>query len=256
LYRGVSAKHPAIEDAKRGVVRPADPTADLTPEQHAEGGLAGQWEDEESGLSYNLHRYYDPETGQYLCSDPIGLDGGLRTQGYVHDPLQWVDPSGLALCQWDSKARRWRDSSGKFKSRPADLPAGKQIDTTVYRFEQPDRISTTWTAHEWNVRSNHRYTGKGLGGVYGADSPATALAEVNHYGVDLSTRDLISKEVSLNNVLDLTDGSVRNRLGVSLEDITGDGYSVTQKIGNMAAANGYDGIMAPSARNPAGYNLI
>jgi len=56
----------------------------------------GQWEDAESGLHYNLNRYYDPDTGQYLSSDPIGLDGGLRTHGYVHDPLSRIDPYGLA----------------------------------------------------------------------------------------------------------------------------------------------------------------
>jgi RHS repeat-associated protein len=57
-----------------------------------------QWEDEESGLYYNLHRYYDPDSAQYLSPDPIGLEGGLRTHGYVHDPMQWVDPLGLAGC--------------------------------------------------------------------------------------------------------------------------------------------------------------
>ncbi len=55
----------------------------------------GQWFDEESGLHYNFHRYYDPETGKYLSSDPIGLDGGTRSYGYVHNPLAWVDPRGL-----------------------------------------------------------------------------------------------------------------------------------------------------------------
>ena len=60
----------------------------------------GQWEDAESGLHYNLNRYYDPETGQYLSPDPIGVDGGLRTHAYVHDPLGWFDPHGLAECNW------------------------------------------------------------------------------------------------------------------------------------------------------------
>jgi RHS repeat-associated protein len=55
----------------------------------------GQWEDAESGLHYNLHRYYDPDTGQYLSPDPIGLDGGLKTRVYVYDPPRWMDPSGL-----------------------------------------------------------------------------------------------------------------------------------------------------------------
>jgi RHS repeat-associated protein len=60
--------------------------------------FAGQWEDAESGLHFNFNRYYDPQSGQYLSQDPIGLEGGLRTQGYVADPLTWVDPLGLAGC--------------------------------------------------------------------------------------------------------------------------------------------------------------
>jgi RHS repeat-associated protein len=60
--------------------------------------FAGQYEDEESGLHYNRFRYYDTETGQYLTPDPIGLAGGVNPYGYVHNPLSWVDPLGLACC--------------------------------------------------------------------------------------------------------------------------------------------------------------
>jgi len=60
--------------------------------------FAGQYEDEESGLHYNRFRYYDTETGQYLTPDPIGLLGGVNPYGYVHNPLSWVDPLGLACC--------------------------------------------------------------------------------------------------------------------------------------------------------------
>ena len=48
------------------------------------------------GLYYNLNRYYDADSGQYLSSDPIGMLGGLRPQAYVHNPMEWVDPLGLA----------------------------------------------------------------------------------------------------------------------------------------------------------------
>lgn len=58
----------------------------------------GQYEDRETGLYYNRFRYYLAEEGMYISQDPIGLDGGIKTYGYVHDPNTWVDILGLAGC--------------------------------------------------------------------------------------------------------------------------------------------------------------
>ncbi|WP_420884233.1 RHS repeat domain-containing protein [Shewanella chilikensis] len=63
---------------------------------HCDLRYQGQIYDRETGLYYNRHRYYDPEICQYLSPDPIGLAGGTRPQAYVHNPLEWVDPLGLA----------------------------------------------------------------------------------------------------------------------------------------------------------------
>jgi RHS repeat-associated protein len=55
----------------------------------------GQYFDAETGLHYNYFRYYDPTTGRYITSDPIGLDGGLNTYTYaLNNPLNNIDPDG------------------------------------------------------------------------------------------------------------------------------------------------------------------
>jgi RHS repeat-associated protein len=56
----------------------------------------GQYYDVETGKHYNYFRDYDPGTGRYLESDPVGLRGGFNTFSYVRaSPLRSIDPRGL-----------------------------------------------------------------------------------------------------------------------------------------------------------------
>ena len=55
----------------------------------------GQYYDAESGLHYNMFRYYDSDVGRFISQDPIGLVGGINFYQYVHDPMHWIDPMGL-----------------------------------------------------------------------------------------------------------------------------------------------------------------
>lgn len=56
----------------------------------------GQYADEETGLSYNRYRYYDPELGRYISADPLGIEGGLNVFAYAANcPTSAVDVEGL-----------------------------------------------------------------------------------------------------------------------------------------------------------------
>jgi RHS repeat-associated protein len=87
----------------------------------------GQYEDTETGLYYNRFRYYDPEVGQYISQDPVGLQGGSRPYGYVHDPTSYVDPLGLA--PWPSGGfKDWFDNASV-----SDVLANKQDVSNALR---------------------------------------------------------------------------------------------------------------------------
>jgi RHS repeat-associated protein len=65
--------------------------------------LPGQVFDGQAGLHDNGFRAYDPATGRYVESDPIGLYGGsYSTYSYTNDdPVMWSDPYGLTPWDWD-----------------------------------------------------------------------------------------------------------------------------------------------------------
>ncbi|MCW7539780.1 DUF6531 domain-containing protein [Aquabacterium sp. A7-Y] len=72
--------------------------------------LQGQYEDEETGLYYNLQRYYDPHIGSFISQNPIGLAGGVNPYGWGPNVLAWINPQGLAV-----RAQHGSQSAGRRK---------------------------------------------------------------------------------------------------------------------------------------------
>ena len=80
----------------QGRARAFGETAEIVSEVSNPLRFPGQYKDQETGLYYNYFRYYDPETGRYVTSDPIGLRGGLNDYLYVEfNPIHYIDPIGL-----------------------------------------------------------------------------------------------------------------------------------------------------------------
>jgi len=103
--------------------------------------LPGQYYDQETGLHYNYFRYYDPETGRYITSDPIGLVGGVNAYTYaLNSPISFVDPKGLT-------------TAILFPSVPAAAGAGSAAGNWVMRSLNPWTLlilPNSTGADDWN----------------------------------------------------------------------------------------------------------
>ncbi|TDB52831.1 Rhs family protein [Photorhabdus khanii subsp. guanajuatensis] len=115
--------------------------------------FAGQYEDTESGLFYNRHRYYDRDTAQYLSPDPLNLAGGVSPYSYVHNPANWIDPLGLAGCP--PKLNR-RQALNKAKDL-AGIPRSQQPARQWTVGNDPKRRGQTNYQYSEDAGSHGRY---------------------------------------------------------------------------------------------------
>ena len=71
---------------------------------HYSQRFPSQTYDAETGQHYNFHRDYNPQTGRYVQSDPIGLGGGMNSFAYVKaSPILLIDSQGTHVKVQQSK---------------------------------------------------------------------------------------------------------------------------------------------------------
>ena len=134
-------------------------------------------------------------------------------------------------------------------------PTGATYEGSIYR--SVDSRYNPLEMSQYTINSNHRYTESGVPGLYFSSGEKIVKAELGNYDVfDFSNRTMYQYDVRLTNMLDVSNPSVRSQLNISLESIIGESYDVTHAIGRYAYSNGYNGIIAPSARADGGINII
>jgi RHS repeat-associated protein len=111
----------------------------------------GQYFDQETSFHYNYFRYNDPNTGRYLKTNPIGLEGGINLFSYsLNNPIKNYDPDGnlvisvptviiigvatAATAYTIDKIIDYREQKRKFKehNKPSNPPYGGPL-----RFKTP-----------------------------------------------------------------------------------------------------------------------
>ena len=134
-------------------------------------------------------------------------------------------------------------------------PTGATYEGSIYR--SVDSRYNPLEMSQYTINSNHRYTESGVPGLYFSSGEKIVKAELGNYDVfDFSNRTMYQYDVRLTNMLDVSNPSVRSQLNISLQSIIGESYDVTHAIGRYAYSNGYNEIIAPSARADGGINII
>ncbi len=119
----------------------------------------GQYFDAETGLHYNLHRYYDPQAGRFIHQDPIGLAGGVNLFQYAVNPVNWIDPLGLTSIYKDAPYHGKIDNS--VKSR-APINGQAALDNSVQvKDTSPRRVGVDVANNEIVVMDRTRILSDG-----------------------------------------------------------------------------------------------
>ena len=104
----------------------------------------GQYEDEKTELYYNRFRYYNPDQGNYISQDPIGLAGNNPTlYGYVKNSNMWIDVFGLDVYGLYTTADGWYPVYTKGQLQPTSYIFMKKGE--LYKIGESQRSSKRYS---------------------------------------------------------------------------------------------------------------
>jgi RHS repeat-associated protein len=209
----------------------------------------GHYHDAPTGLHSNRFRYYSPELGRYLESDPVGIQGGLNLYAYCAEgnPLRDVDLRGLA-CPDDCESTpapeegaaaegtappgTRRDSDGRLRYEPGHERAGQYAP-------DPNATSSRIPDHRADRTPIDTH-----GAALDAESPATrqALDDRRRAQQDIETARLNGDEAA--------EAEAQTRSNRATEQLG------EQAADAWAAAAHPDAALLPTGRGPGTFDRV
>ena len=170
----------------------------------------GQYYDEETGLHYNRHRYYQPGTGRFITPDPVGLLGGLNCYRYGLNPLRWVDPLGLTgvdgVCP-DTNSALKKPNNTANAVKPDDIPMTQNKYDEVINLERGNRPENPSSYLPDEYVSAHRKLFEDQGGAFFSfgdwwSKEYKSLPANKFIGLQSEMEDILNKASAISDKMD------------------------------------------------------
>ena len=235
---------------------------------------------------YLRARFYNPVIGRFTQEDTYYGDGLNLYQYCQANPVGYVDPSGhnceivqnhYEQYQEYRKQHPRATAAEAYEAVTGKNPLKKNPEGVTYEGPLYRNVGTLpdgtpvnpLEISDFTNTQNYRYTQNGQNGLYFASSQHVMEGEMGAYGSNPYADNRTTycyDNVSLTNMLDLTDPNTREQLGVRLDELISSDYknykttapsqATTHIMGNFAAKNGYTGLIVPSARADGGVNIV
>nr|WP_245370739.1 RHS repeat-associated core domain-containing protein [Amycolatopsis magusensis] len=149
----------------------------------------GQYADLESGLHYNVFRYYDPASARYLSQDPLGLAAGPNPFAYVGDPYADTDVLGLVCTRSQDPDRapttpnsthNAGNTGGSAAPPNRPVPPGFKNPLKGPTADELANLGRHWHSQVWMKPGNHASTKAYLDSL----PPYTKIG-LDHHGIKL-----------------------------------------------------------------------
>ena len=149
--------------------------------------LQNQYYDEETGLHYNLMRYYEPEAGRFVNQDPIGLWGGDNLYWFAPNAAMWLDPWGLAVVDaiFEMQGHTFTGTNPLDRNPRISSPIQGLSAVNNDKFKMHAEIDAMTQAHDKGLRG-----GKGVLKIKGKNACSYCKGDIKKMALKLDLDEL------------------------------------------------------------------